>query len=180
MGDSVYRAHHDVYVVSGFDRRDRGAARDAKGAGRGPRPHPAGELSVPSCDMRGHAAVWPPGRRARQGGCIPAGRNRLYGRLAAVRPFGLARSSYSGAHRSGRRLRGGHGQQHGYHYRVVSGARARSCHGYPRDLRGPRHDVWPRARRHAGGKLSMGEHLPHQPAHWRHLVYRGALHATAC
>ena len=43
-----------------------------------------------------------------------------------------------------------------------------------------RHDVWPRARRHAGGKLSLGEHLPHQPAHWRHFVYRGALHAAAC
>ena len=48
------------------------------------------------------------------------------------------------------------------------------------DLRGPRHDVWPRAGRHAGGKLSLGEHLPHQPTHWRHLVYRGALHAAAC
>ena len=48
------------------------------------------------------------------------------------------------------------------------------------DLRGPRHDVWPRAGRHAGGKLSLGEHLPHQPAHWRHLVYRGALYAAAC
>lgn len=45
---------------------------------------------------------------------------------------------------------------------------------------GPRHDVWPRARWHAGGKLSLGEHLPHQPAYWRHLVYRGALHAAAC
>ena len=47
-------------------------------------------------------------------------------------------------------------------------------------LCGPRHDVWPRARRHAGGTLSLGEHLPHQPAHWRHLVYRGALHTAAC
>ena len=52
--------------------------------------------------------------------------------------------------------------------------------GYSRDLCGPRHDVWPRARRHAGGKLSLGEHLPHQPAHWRDLVYRGTLHAAAC
>ena len=38
----------------------------------------------------------------------------------------------------------------------------------------------PRARRYAGGKLSLGEHLPHQPTHWRHLVYRGALYAAAC
>ena len=109
MGDSVYRAHHDVYVVSGFDRRDRGVARDAKGAGRGPRPHPVGELGVPACDMRGYAAVWPLGRRARQGGRIPAGCNRLYGRIAAVRAVGLARGSYSGSHCPGRRLRGGHG-----------------------------------------------------------------------
>ncbi len=28
----------------------------------------------------------------------------------------------------------------------------------------PRHDVWPRAGWHAGGKLSLGEYLPHQPA----------------
>lgn len=54
-------------------------------------------------------AVWPSGRRARQGECVPAGRHRLFGRFAAVRPFGLARSSYPGTHCSGRRLRGGHG-----------------------------------------------------------------------
>ena len=54
-------------------------------------------------------AVWPSGRRARQGECVPAGRHRFFGRFAAVRPFGLARGSYSGTHCSGRRLRGGHG-----------------------------------------------------------------------
>ncbi len=81
MGDSVYRAHHDVYGVSGFDRRYRGAARDAKGAGRGPRSHSAGKLGVSACDMRGYVAVWPSGRRARQGECVPAGRYRLFGRL---------------------------------------------------------------------------------------------------
>ena len=59
-------------------------------------------------------------------------------------------------------------------------ARERVVPWVSRDLRGPRHDVWPRARRYAGGKLSLGEHLPHQPTHWRHLVYRGALHAAAC
>lgn len=37
------------------------------------------------------------------------GVHRLYGRFAAVRPFGLARGSYPGTHCSGRRLRGGHG-----------------------------------------------------------------------
>ena len=109
VGDSVYRAHHDVYGVSGFDRRDRGAARDAKGAGRGPRSHSAGKLGVSACDMRGYVAVWPSGRRARQGECVPAGRHRLFGRFAAVRPFVLARGSYPGTHCSGRRLRGGHG-----------------------------------------------------------------------
>ncbi len=60
------------------------------------------------------------------------------------------------------------------------GARTRPCHGHSRDLCGPRHYVWPRARRHAGGKLSLGRASSHQPAHWRHLVYRGALHAAAC
>ena len=109
MGDSVYRAHHDVYGVPGFDRRDRGAARDAKGAGRGPRSHSTGKLGVSACDLRGYVAVWPSGRRARQGECVPAGRHRLFGRLAALWPFGLARGSYPGTHCSGRRLRGGHG-----------------------------------------------------------------------
>ena len=40
----------------------------------------------------------------------------LLATCVAVRPFGLARSSYSGTHRSGCWLRGGHGQQHGYHH----------------------------------------------------------------
>ena len=31
-----------------------------------------------------------------------------------------------------------------------------------------------------GGVLSLGEHLPYQSAHWRHLVYRGTLYAAAC
>ena len=180
MGNLVYGAHYDVYGVSGFDRRDRGVARDAKGAGCGPRSHSAGELGVSAFDVRGHAAVWSFGRCARQGGRVPAGCYRLYGWLAAVWPVGLARGSYSGAHCSGCWLRGGHGKQYGHHHRVVSGARARSCHGHSRDLRGPRYDVRPRARRHAGGKFSLGEHLPHQPAYWRYLVHRGALHVAAC
>ena len=40
--------------------------------------------------VRGYVAVWPSGRRARQGECVPVGRHRLFGRFAAVRPFGLA------------------------------------------------------------------------------------------
>ena len=32
---------------------------DAKGAGRGPRSHSAGELGVSACDVRGYVAVWP-------------------------------------------------------------------------------------------------------------------------
>ena len=159
MGNPVHGAHHDVYGVPGFDRRDRGVARDAKGAGRGPRPHPAGEFGVSACDVRGHVAVWPLGRRTWQGKRVPAGCDRLYGWLAAVRAFGFARGADFGAHCSGRRLRGCHGKQHGHYHRVVSGVRARSSHGHSCDLCGPWHDVRPRARRRAGGELSLGEHL---------------------
>lgn len=33
---------------------------------------------------------------------------------------------------------------------------------------------------HGWWQAFLGEHLPHQPAHWRHLVYRGTLYTTAC
>lgn len=54
------------------------------------------------------------------------------------------------------------------------------AHGHSGDLCGSWHDVRPRARRRAGGELSLGEHLPYQSAHWRNLVYRGTLYAAAC
>ena len=48
------------------------------------------ELGVSARDVRRHAAVWPLGRCARQGECVPAWCNRLYGWLVALRAFGFA------------------------------------------------------------------------------------------